>query len=140
MNKHAPNRTLWRLVRALSVVLAAVGSISEAGAQQAGPAAPPRPVPSDSNLPTYLKDRGTGVATSMFGTYIRRGELIVFVVNGEVARQAEPLRLAAQQARAKRMKGGDPRLARIAAGTRQQRRHALLHLVGSFVGEGDRED
>lgn len=28
--------------------------------------------------PIYLKDRGTGVATSMFGTYIRRGELIVY--------------------------------------------------------------
>jgi hypothetical protein len=28
--------------------------------------------------PAYLKDRGTGVATSMFGTYIRRGEVIVY--------------------------------------------------------------
>ncbi len=32
----------------------------------------------DEALPTCLKDRGTGVATSMFGTYIRRGELIVY--------------------------------------------------------------
>lgn len=30
------------------------------------------------SLPTYLRDRGSGVATSMFGTYIRRGELIVY--------------------------------------------------------------
>ena len=29
-------------------------------------------------LPYYLKDRGTGVALSMFGTYARRGELIVY--------------------------------------------------------------
>ena len=29
-------------------------------------------------LPEYLKDRGTGVATSMFGTYIRQGELIIY--------------------------------------------------------------
>lgn len=29
-------------------------------------------------LPEHLRDRGTGVATSMFGTYIRRGELIVY--------------------------------------------------------------
>ena len=29
-------------------------------------------------LPTYLKDRGTGVATSMFGTYIRKGEFILY--------------------------------------------------------------
>jgi hypothetical protein len=28
--------------------------------------------------PAYLEDRGAGVATSMFGTYIRRGELIVY--------------------------------------------------------------
>lgn len=32
----------------------------------------------DATLPTFLKDRGTGVATSMFGTYIRRGEWIVY--------------------------------------------------------------
>lgn len=32
----------------------------------------------DSPLPIYLRDRGKGVATSMFGTYIRRGELIVY--------------------------------------------------------------
>jgi hypothetical protein len=29
-------------------------------------------------LPTYLQDRGTGVATSMFGTYIRKGEVILY--------------------------------------------------------------
>lgn len=28
--------------------------------------------------PTYQKDRGRGVATSMFGTYISRGELIIY--------------------------------------------------------------
>ncbi len=32
----------------------------------------------DSGLPAYLKDRGEGVSTSMFGTYIRRGEVIVY--------------------------------------------------------------
>jgi hypothetical protein len=30
------------------------------------------------DLPEYLKDRGTGVATSMFGTYVRRGEFLVY--------------------------------------------------------------
>lgn len=30
------------------------------------------------NLPLYLKDRGTGTPTSMFGTYIRQGELLVY--------------------------------------------------------------
>jgi hypothetical protein len=29
-------------------------------------------------LPSYLEDRGTGVATSMFGTYIRKGEFLVY--------------------------------------------------------------
>jgi hypothetical protein len=29
-------------------------------------------------LPAYLRDRGTGVATSMFGTYVRQGELLVY--------------------------------------------------------------
>lgn len=29
-------------------------------------------------LPVYLTDRGTGLPTSMFGTYIRRGDLIIY--------------------------------------------------------------
>jgi hypothetical protein len=36
------------------------------------------PAPPDSALPTYLKDRGRGVALSMFGTYVRKGELVVY--------------------------------------------------------------
>jgi hypothetical protein len=32
----------------------------------------------EENLPYYLKDRGTGQPTSMFGTFIRKGELLVF--------------------------------------------------------------
>jgi hypothetical protein len=34
--------------------------------------------PSDTPVPVYLRDRGTGVATSMFGTYVRRRELLVY--------------------------------------------------------------
>lgn len=30
------------------------------------------------DLPVYLRDRGTGVSTSMFGTYVRKGELLVY--------------------------------------------------------------
>lgn len=30
------------------------------------------------DLPVYLRDRGTGLPTSMFGTYIRKGELLVY--------------------------------------------------------------
>src|SRR5262245_30814118 len=29
-------------------------------------------------LPTYLQDRGTGISTSLFGTYVRKGELLVY--------------------------------------------------------------
>ncbi|HEX5032566.1 MAG TPA: hypothetical protein VFX78_14045 [Candidatus Eisenbacteria bacterium] len=30
------------------------------------------------DLPYYLEDRGTGVATSLFGTYVRDGELLIY--------------------------------------------------------------
>jgi len=33
---------------------------------------------SQESLPAYLSDRGEGVTTSMFGTYIRKGELLVY--------------------------------------------------------------
>ena len=36
-----------------------------------------QPAP-DPPLPVYLRDRGTGVSTSMFGTYVRRRELLVY--------------------------------------------------------------
>jgi len=61
----------------LAVVLGAVAAVPAASAEEASQV-PPTPTRPDSTLPTYLKDRGTGVATSMFGTYIRRGELIVY--------------------------------------------------------------
>lgn len=32
----------------------------------------------EGDLPIYLRDRGTGLPTSMFGTYIRKGELLVY--------------------------------------------------------------
>ncbi len=55
----------------------ALASVLAAGLASA---AAPRAIGEESepSLPAYLKDRGTGVATSMFGTYIRRGELIVY--------------------------------------------------------------
>lgn len=58
------------LAISLALILHATGSVVAAQTI----AATPDPTP----LPSYLKDRGTGVATSMFGTYIRRGELIVY--------------------------------------------------------------
>jgi len=60
----------WRTVLATFVIVMAAKAALAGGAQAA--AAP------DPNLPPYLADRGTGVPTSMFGTYIRRGELIFY--------------------------------------------------------------
>jgi len=34
--------------------------------------------PAEETLPVYLRDRGTGISTSLFGTYVRRGELLVY--------------------------------------------------------------
>ena len=45
----------------------------------AGAACLPNPADAlESDLPMYLRDRGTGLSTSMFGTYIREGELLVY--------------------------------------------------------------
>ena len=52
---------------ALFVVLSA--AVTPAFAGQLGP---------DKTNPVYLQDRGTGVSTSMFGTYVRKNELIVY--------------------------------------------------------------
>jgi len=35
-------------------------------------------VTQESRLPVYLRDRGTGVPASLFGTYLRRGELLIY--------------------------------------------------------------
>jgi hypothetical protein len=32
----------------------------------------------DGGLPSYLRDRGTGIRTSMFGTYVNRGEFLIY--------------------------------------------------------------
>src|SRR4029453_10954435 len=51
------------------VLLALLASVAPVSAGQLGP---------DPSNPIYLQDRGTGVSTSMFGTYVRKGELIVY--------------------------------------------------------------
>ena len=67
-----------RLLLSLTVAAGAYSLIPACAAAQATQAGSSGAAQSDESLPTYLKDRGTGVATSMFGTYIRRGELIVY--------------------------------------------------------------
>jgi hypothetical protein len=44
-------------------------------------------------LPVYLRDRGEGVATSMFGTYIERGELLIYPFYELIRARAEDQRL-----------------------------------------------
>lgn len=60
LSRHLPTRALL-----LTTAILAFPPVLEA--QSAQPAEPP-----------FLADRGTGVATSMFGTFIRKGELIVY--------------------------------------------------------------
>jgi hypothetical protein len=50
----------------------------QAPSPSATPTPTPTPTPADSTLPYYLKDRGTGIPLSMFGSYIRKGELVIY--------------------------------------------------------------
>ena len=64
-----------KLILAVALACAAAPALAT---EDVAPAPVPSPAPPDPDLPDYLKDRGTGVALSMFGSYIRRGELIVY--------------------------------------------------------------
>ncbi len=70
-------RASCRVLLGLTLVLGAGAPVS-ASAGEVDQATSPDATPPEEALPTYLKDRGTGVATSMFGTYVRRGELIMY--------------------------------------------------------------
>ena len=56
--KRAPSRSAIALVAGLG---GAIGAAAQ-----------------ESDLPSYLRDRGSGMSTSQFGTYVRKGELIVY--------------------------------------------------------------
>ncbi len=51
------------LITTLIIAIMAIPNLAHAG---------------EPNLPIYLQDRGTGIASSMFGTYIRQGELLFY--------------------------------------------------------------
>jgi hypothetical protein len=59
---HRRNGTSWRcaLLIAAAMTLRPVGSAAQVGG------------------PDYLRDRGPGIPTSMFGTYVRKGELLFY--------------------------------------------------------------
>jgi len=71
-------RSARGVVLGVAVVVGAGAMGATVAAQEPVQASPGAPPPPSAPLPTYLGDRGTGVPTSMFGTYIRRGELIVY--------------------------------------------------------------
>jgi len=48
------------------------------GALVAGAFLVPSGASASEDPPSYLRDRGTGIATSLFGTYVRHGELLVY--------------------------------------------------------------
>ncbi len=77
---------LRRALGALIVAVSAAAAVT--AAEEVGPPAPawstlrpaqtPGAAGASPSLPSYLRDRGEGLPTSMFGSYIRRGELIVY--------------------------------------------------------------
>ena len=69
----------------------------------------------------------------------RRG-LVVVVVDREIPRQAQVLRLAPQQPRAERMKGRHPHIPGRVPARAQQLLNAVFHHARGFVGEGDRQN
>lgn len=56
-----------RAIRATLVLFALATTLAAQGTARAS-----------DDLPVYLRDRGTGMSTSMFGTYIRQGELLIY--------------------------------------------------------------
>jgi hypothetical protein len=77
-----PFRSSWlrlTLPFVFIVVATSAASAQERVAAQANIAAPAKAAAQEKNQTgPYLDDRGTGMATSMFGTYVRRGELLVY--------------------------------------------------------------
>ncbi len=73
--------SLAALLAFLAGALPARAGARSAGQAMAGEATPaavdPQPV-GEAGLPPYLADRGRGLATSMFGTYVRKHEWLVY--------------------------------------------------------------
>src|SRR5262245_39920756 len=67
-----------RMTLCLASGLVAAATTREVAGAETPQAPSPSPVASPAPLPPYLEDRGTGLALSQFGTYIRPGELIVY--------------------------------------------------------------
>src|SRR5262249_50020390 len=68
-------RGVVRTAGAVLALLVFAPAVTAGAADQPAPSSPP-PAPPQ---PPYLYDRGTGIATSQFGTYVRSKEWLVYV-------------------------------------------------------------
>jgi hypothetical protein len=66
------------LVLTLALASTAAAPLPMVAAEEPLPISPPSATAPSPPLPTHLKDRGPGLSTTLFGTYIRRGEWIVY--------------------------------------------------------------
>jgi hypothetical protein len=74
---------VWRKAALLALMLGLAGRADRATAQ-------------DAPLPKYLRDRGTGVPASLFGTYVERGQWLVepfFAYSRDDNREYQPAKL-----------------------------------------------
>lgn len=68
----------WAFAALIGAVLVGVSLEPAFAFQQAIGEPPPGQTSEMTGLPDYLKDRGTGIPVSMFGTFVRRGELLFY--------------------------------------------------------------
>lgn len=80
-----PDLRCLRLLAAAASLAAAVAALLTASP---APAQEPPPEP----LPYYLQDRGRGIPTSLFGTYIRGGDFLVYPFYEYYINEEEPYR------------------------------------------------
>ena len=75
--------------------------------------------------------------TTLVQQALHQVELVVLVVDGELASEAQRLGLATKQTGAERMEGADPEPRRVLT---EQSSYPLFHLPRRLVGEGDGEN
>jgi hypothetical protein len=73
-----PRRAPTWLSALLALLSLAFPATADARGVEGGPEAPVPPPQGEAGLPPYLADRGRGIATSQFGTYVRKGEWLVY--------------------------------------------------------------
>ena len=128
MRNHVLIRRYTPILTALSLVLA------NAVRLEAQLRAPTR-----DSLPSYLRDRGTGVPMSMFGTYVRRGELLVYPFlewDTDLNLEYSPKELGytGNDAESRGLFQGSERLLWLAYGLTK---NVAIELEGAYLATGD---